>query len=146
MKIKWNTSQGFTLIEVIITIVIASILGTLAYQYMGSSLVRSSEPIFRLQKSFKLHEVAENITADYNKNYRDKDDLSGLRTNIGAVSSTPKSNSYGDYSVVYNDYVQDLVANSDNSPGSETDPTKQKLLKVTIKNEENTITMLFISF
>jgi len=144
MKIKWNTSQGFTLIEVIITIVIASILGTVIYQYMGSSLVRSSEPIFRLQKSFGLHKVAENITADYNKNYRD--DLPGLRTKIGEVSSTPKSNIYGDYSVVYNDYVQDLVANSNNSPGAETDPTKQKLLKVTIKNDENTITMLFIKF
>ena len=144
MKIKWNTSQGFTLIEIIITLVIASILGTLTYQYMGSSLVRSSEPIFRLQKSFKLHKVAENITANYNKNYTK--DLPGLRTKIGAVSSTPKSNSYGNYSVVYNDYVQDLAANSNNSPGSETDPTKQKLLKVTIKNEENTITMLFITF
>ncbi|GAB6273116.1 MAG: hypothetical protein STSR0003_29720 [Smithella sp.] len=144
MKIKWNTSQGFTLIEIIITIVIASILGTVIYQYMGSSLVRSSEPIFRLQKTLSLKQVAENITADFNKNYRD--DLPGLRTKIGEVSSTPKSNIYGDYSVVYNDYVQDLTANSDNSPGSETDPTKQKLLKVTIKNEENTITMLFITF
>jgi prepilin-type N-terminal cleavage/methylation domain-containing protein len=144
MKIKWNTSQGFTLIEIIITIVIASILGTVIYQYMGSSLVRSSEPIFRLQKTLSLKQVAENITADFNKNYRD--DLPGLRTKIGEVSSTPKSNIYGDYSVVYNDYVQDLAANSDNSPGSETDPTKQKLLKVTIKNEENTITMLFITF
>jgi len=61
-----NSQPGFTLLEIIATLIIASILGSLVYSYFGSAFMGSSTPIARLNKAFHLHEAMENITADYN--------------------------------------------------------------------------------
>jgi prepilin-type N-terminal cleavage/methylation domain-containing protein len=61
-----NSQPGFTLLEIIITLILASILGTMMYSYFGSAFIGSSTPIARLNKAFHLHEAMENITADYN--------------------------------------------------------------------------------
>jgi hypothetical protein len=58
------------------------------YAYMGSTLVQSTEPIFRLQKASNLRQVMENIVADYNRlnliNLRYKW-RSGTAYSVGAV-------------------------------------------------------------
>ena len=56
------SKSGFTLIEVIITLIIASILGTILYTYFGTSLTQSSTPIIRLEKTLALQQVMENIS------------------------------------------------------------------------------------
>jgi len=61
-----NSQLGFTLLEIIITLIIASILGTMMYSYFGSAFIGSSTPIARLNSVFELHKAMENITADYN--------------------------------------------------------------------------------
>ncbi|MDZ4165915.1 MAG: type II secretion system protein [Smithellaceae bacterium] len=133
-----RSNRGFTLIEVIVTLTIAAILGVVVYQYLGSSLARSTEPIFRLKKSFALRQVAENMTADYKRNY--SANLPGLSVNIGPAG-LQQSNKYGVYGVVDNKYIGFNVSNQE-----VTTATEQKILKVTIKNDLNeTITMLFIS-
>jgi len=136
MNGKHFTTRGFTLIEIIVTLLIASILGVFVYQYMGASLMRSSDPIFRLQKSLPLQQVAENITADYKRNYTAN--LPGLKTMI----EVPMKYAYGSYSytVTYNDYITFNAANQS------IETTEQKMLKVTIKNDQNeTLTLLFVS-
>jgi len=135
MKIKWKTSQGFTLIEIIITLVIASILGVVIFQYLGSSLTRSSDPIFRLKKSLNLQQVAENITVDYRRNF--STNLDGLKAKV----ENPSTSGYGNYTVVTSKYIKfDNFQEID-----ETDPNIKKMLKVTIKNAQNeTLTMLFV--
>jgi prepilin-type N-terminal cleavage/methylation domain-containing protein len=68
MKTKANNHQaGFTLIEFIVTLVIAAIAGSMVYAFMGNMLTKSSDPIVRLQKTSNLHQVMENIVADYNR-------------------------------------------------------------------------------
>lgn len=59
-------ASGFTLIEVIATLVIVSVLGTVAYVYFGKSFLESVTPVTRLKHTAALHRVMENITADYN--------------------------------------------------------------------------------
>ena len=59
-------SSGFTLIEVIATLVIVSVLGTVAYVYFGKGFLESVTPVTRLKQTAALHRVMENITADYN--------------------------------------------------------------------------------
>jgi len=59
--------SGFTLIEIIITIVIVAILGAMILTFLSKSLVDSSEPIRRLRQTSDLNRVMANITADYNK-------------------------------------------------------------------------------
>ncbi|MFA5285409.1 MAG: type II secretion system protein [Smithellaceae bacterium] len=135
MKItRCATKNGFTLIEIIITLVIASILGVIIFQYLGSSMVRSSDPIFRLKKSLTLQQVAENITADYKRNFTD---LVGLKAKV----ESPSTSGYGDYTVVTSKYIKFDNFQEIDEPNADI----KKMLKVTIKNEQNeTLTMLFI--
>lgn len=58
--------SGFTLIEVIATLVIVSVLATFAYVYFGKGFLESITPLTRLKQTAALHRVMENITADYN--------------------------------------------------------------------------------
>jgi prepilin-type N-terminal cleavage/methylation domain-containing protein len=74
-----HKGAGFTLIEIIITMMIVSILGTMIYTYFGGPPVDKDEkvilhafsesvtPIIRLRASAALHKVIANITADYNR-------------------------------------------------------------------------------
>ncbi len=59
-------TSGFTLIEVIATLVIVSVLGTVVYVYFGKGFLESVTPVTRLKTTASLHRVMENITADYN--------------------------------------------------------------------------------
>jgi len=59
--------SGFTLIEIIITVVIVAILGAMILTFLSKSLVDSSEPVKRLRQTSDLNRVMANITADYNK-------------------------------------------------------------------------------
>jgi len=56
---------GFTLTEVIITLVVAAVLGTLLFQFMGSNLTGSAKLLIGVQDGFQLNEVMESITRDY---------------------------------------------------------------------------------
>jgi prepilin-type N-terminal cleavage/methylation domain-containing protein len=59
--------SGFTLIEIIITVVIVAILGAMILTFLSKSLLYSSEPVKRLRQTSDLNRVMANITADYNK-------------------------------------------------------------------------------
>ncbi len=62
-----NHQAGFTLIEVIVTLVLASVIAAMLSSFFGTSLTRSGEPIQRLMNSTNLQQVMENIVSDYNR-------------------------------------------------------------------------------
>jgi prepilin-type N-terminal cleavage/methylation domain-containing protein len=57
--------SGFTLVEVIVTIVLGAIASVLLIQFMGGNMERSFAPLVRLDQGYQLVEVMENITAHY---------------------------------------------------------------------------------
>ena len=65
-KKRFNQS-GFTLIEIIVTVVIVAILGAMVLTFLSKSLVDSSEPVKRFQKTSVLNSIMANITADFNR-------------------------------------------------------------------------------
>jgi len=62
-------NKGFTLIEVIITLVLAGIVAAMLFSYFGSSIIQSSTPVSRLKAVGKLNAIMEKITSDYNNSY-----------------------------------------------------------------------------
>lgn len=58
-------ASGFTMLEVIVTILIAAIMGTIAIQFSGSSLSMSAQTVNRIQNTFNLNDIMEKITRDY---------------------------------------------------------------------------------
>ncbi|OPY90164.1 MAG: hypothetical protein A4E73_02639 [Syntrophaceae bacterium PtaU1.Bin231] len=127
-----RNKSGFTLIEAIIVIVAAAILGAMMFTYSGTSLLRSSQPLHQATKASALQKVMENIFADYSAN--DKANLAGIKTKIGSPGSPqPLTNSYGTYTLVYNDFVK-FVADAERPIDIDAgDP--QNMLKVTIRND-----------
>ncbi len=72
-----NKEQGVTLLEVIVTLVVSSIFAIMVMQYMGSSMLRSADPLIMAQDSASLTAVLEKITADYKK-LHDEDNVNVL--------------------------------------------------------------------
>jgi prepilin-type N-terminal cleavage/methylation domain-containing protein len=57
--------RGFTLLEVIITLVIAAIFGSMLIQFTGTSMSRSAETVERVRNGSTLVRTVEEITKDY---------------------------------------------------------------------------------
>lgn len=125
-----QNNKGFTLIESIITIVVAAILATMMYTYSSTSLTKSAQPLNQSKKAMALQKVMESISADYNKNYTN--DLATLKTKIeGASAQQLPPVGYGPYTLVYSSYIK-FVGNIE-TPIVTGDPLDT--LKVTIKND-----------
>lgn len=138
--------SGFTLIEIIVTLIVASILGTIVATFMGSTMTGSVQPLLRVQHANTAGQVMENITADFNK--LNSDDigngttiaLSTLKTNI--LSGSTNSTYYGaTYAIAFNDYV---VLNSNGTTAPIADGTgNNRTLRVSITQGSQTLTTLF---
>jgi prepilin-type N-terminal cleavage/methylation domain-containing protein len=92
--------SGLTLLEIIVTLTVASILGTIIFMYMNTSLTRSAEPVVLVQKAYALNQIIEQMTADYNS-LLDADSstaLTILRTNIQNGNDDSNSPYHGEYS------------------------------------------------
>ena len=88
---KFTKCSGFTLIEIIITLVIVSILSTMVVTYMGTSFQQSSRPIHNYQKTLELHQTMENILAHY-KSLMEENAVWGQDTNYAEGDVvTPKT-------------------------------------------------------
>jgi len=143
-------SAGFTLVEVIITIVIAAIVGAMLVTVLGTSMTRSSDPIFRMQTSFSSQRVIENFLTAYEKYYAG--DLPALRDAIAGGVLLPVGNEgakldniYGQYTIVENHFIKFDASNAEvNINSTPSDPLYGRYLKVTIKNSNNeTLTYIF---
>jgi prepilin-type N-terminal cleavage/methylation domain-containing protein len=151
IKVSENKQGGFTLIEIILTLVIAAVVGAGLVQYMGSAFVKSSIPIQRLRQAYELQQVMENITADYRENYTSNlsadAEEKGLSWAIGEGEQTKYAPVGGQYTVIHNVFIKFVDQGGDNydetTPLEEGDP--EDLLKVTIKNDSGILTTLFSS-
>ena len=62
---KRQSSSGFTLIEIILTLVVASILGTILVQVMGINYSDSAQNLLSGREGFEVRQQLESITKDY---------------------------------------------------------------------------------
>ena len=137
---------GFTLIEVVVVIILVAFLGTMLVAFMSSNLSGSVLSVNRVQKTYDLGAVMENITGYYKQKIVDQDEttpLATIKTSIGAAGST-YSNSYGSYKVIENGYITFTCSGSSctaSTPGE----TPSNTLKVKIADPAGTqaITALF---
>lgn len=101
-----ESKTGFTLVEVIITLLVAVILGAIMMQYSGSALTQSSTPIKRLKINTALQAVADQIIGAFRQAApSDSAAWSNFQSGIGAAG-TDQNNAYGEYRVLFNDFIQ----------------------------------------
>ena len=129
--LKTHRSDGFTLIEIIIGLIVASVLGTLVVQVMGVHLTESPKPLIRAQEVYSLQEVMESVTEEYNSLMASSTDpLIDLVAFLGGYSAP--------YSVRYS-YLSGFDGDGNETAGTSTD----NILKVTVSRGEQRLTSLF---
>ena len=133
-----KNENGFTLIEIIITIIVASILGSIAYQFMGTGMVGSAVPVNRVKDQFVLNGIIEEMTADYRNFVVISNSISQELgdTNLIDFKKDVDSGKYGNgYEIeCASRYIQ--PEDPDLNQG-------ERILEVTLKKGDQTVTALF---
>ncbi|MGD0281724.1 MAG: prepilin-type N-terminal cleavage/methylation domain-containing protein [Dissulfurispiraceae bacterium] len=110
--------SGFTLIEVIITIVVAAVLATMLYSYFNTAITQSSTPATRMVTALQSQTVMENITADWMASSQNTSYLTSLSINIGPEGSSNGTANYGQYKVIDNHFITWNSSNNDVKTGA----------------------------
>lgn len=132
---------GFTLVEVIVTLVIAAVAAAFFVQFLGSNFTGSAISVVRTQNHYELIKIVEKINVDYSKLMQagDTNALVTLRSHIQAGNVVGNDPYFGRYTQVTKFITFDPSTNVEQSaetPGSNT-------LKVTITRDDQTIATLF---
>ncbi len=144
MFYKIKNSKGFTLIEVIVSLLVAAILGAMLVAFMGTK-VTSANPVILSQSGAYLSSVMENMTADYRKQMSaaakssntPAQGLNNFISDVGGENATSTFYGNNSYTVVENHRVSFDSSNQEQSAPS------GKTLKVTIQYKNLSATALF---
>lgn len=127
-------SSGFTLIEVIVTLIVASILGTMLVTFMGSNVMQSANPVIMAQNGSYLNQIMENMTADYKRILSTASNpMATFMANVGAEGSSQTR--YSDDAHPYTIVDRHGITFGPGSPVTETADASAtpNILKVTIR-------------
>lgn len=148
--------SGFTLIEVIVTIVVSAILAVMLAQIMRGHSWRSHWPIVKLDQGLALREVMEKVSADHRHLIiSDPTPLVTLQSRVENGGAPPDGywagQPYASDILVDDNYCLELESDSAPSPGEKRSPYltcrhlsgQDLILKVTISYEDQSLTALF---
>ena len=135
--------RGFTLLELIIALIVVAIFGAIIFQYLGTALTSSFEPLENLGKSHQLERAMDNMILYFeDRKSRGTLDMNAFKSAIGNETND-MDNQFGKYTVVKNAYIQFNASLQEVGDSYGTFP--DDILKVIIKNDLNQqVTMLFV--
>lgn len=150
MSKTMKNKRGFTLIEVIVSLVVAGVLAAIFTAFMGTSLVRSADPVNLAQNGTYLNSIMEKMGADYKyqmtqaaiNSLSPSQGLSNFISNVGAEGSS-QTNYSTDTAHSYTVINNHKVSFSTTSPYTESTDPSGKILKVTISYNNLSATALF---
>jgi prepilin-type N-terminal cleavage/methylation domain-containing protein len=122
--------DGFTLIEVIVTLVIAAIMGTMLVSLMGKNLTGSAVPVSLVGDQYKIVQEMEKITSEYRNEIKN-----------GTLSDINTFKTYVDGKV----YPAGVSVATVLSPLTSTPAgyTTQSVLRVTLRSGDQTLQAYF---
>jgi prepilin-type N-terminal cleavage/methylation domain-containing protein len=92
--------KGFTLVEILVTIMFAAILAAVLFQFLGSSMTQSATPIALAKEGYSLNRILEKITAHHKKLLvTDADPLATFKTHIENGNNIANTPYFGEYTV-----------------------------------------------
>lgn len=139
MNTVLNNKQGFTLLEVIITFIVAAILGTIFLQVMGTSMQQSYVPVSMVQNGFSVNEIMEKMNADYRNRLftSTSNPLADFKSDVengNVVANTPY---FGDYTY-QTQYIK--FSGGNEVADASADP---RILKITITHGGQRLSAIF---
>jgi prepilin-type N-terminal cleavage/methylation domain-containing protein len=145
LKMAKKHSGGFTLIEVIVSLVVASILGAMLVTFLGTGMMKSAQPVLVAQNGAYLNRIMDNMTADYK--YQLATAMQNGSTPSAAmttfISHLDTANYYADSSHTYS-VTKKRISFSGSPPSEDSaEDTSGKVLKVTVSYRDLTSTTIF---
>ncbi|MBN1363937.1 MAG: prepilin-type N-terminal cleavage/methylation domain-containing protein [Syntrophaceae bacterium] len=143
---KIKNSNGFTLIEVIVSLVIAGILGAMLFAFMGTSMMKSANPVLVTKDGAYLNMIVENMNAGYRALQADKNDvgpvgLDKFKKNV--ESTTPYYYDLDQVDEVKADYISFANGTPVTATSAAYNPNNSNILQVTVTYKGLTVTTLF---
>lgn len=134
MKNISGKEAGFTLMELIVTITVASVMAAFLVVMVGQNIINSVNPVNMVKDQNKLVEVMDKITNDYKQQV--KNGTLNLSTFAATVTST--------YNNVDGISISTSSVNYDNGTGAESDCSSNcKNLKIIVTGGGQSTTSLF---
>lgn len=122
-----TSQKGFTLLEIIATLILVGISAAILFPAIGTNLVRSAEPVNRLSDHQLLVQEMDKWTGIYRDDIRNNSlDISTFKT---AVETSPYLGGTA--------YVNSFNGGAYNTQGT------NKILRVTLTNNDQTLVALF---
>jgi prepilin-type N-terminal cleavage/methylation domain-containing protein len=141
-KNKMKDRRGFTLLEVIVSLIVASILAAMMASFMGTAVMQSANPVVLAQSGAYLNQIMENMGSEYK--YLMKTSATPLTTFIANVGTEGSSQTrYADASHPYTVVDNHRVSFPSGTPATEATDASGKILKVTVRYNDLTVTALF---
>ena len=139
MNTALKNKKGFTLLEVIVTFIVAAIMGTIFLQLMGTSMQQSYEPVTMVQDGFSVNEIMEKMNAHYRFRLltSTSNPLEDFKTDVengNIIANTPY---FGDYTY-QTQYIK--FSGAAEVPDASADP---RILKITITHGEQRLSAIF---
>ena len=129
---------GFTLLEIVVTLIVASILGVILLEFMGTTVQKSYVPIQMTQNNMNVNQIMERMNADYKKRLlQSADPLVDFLADVENGNDDSSLPYYGDYSVETSWILFDSNGNQINSAAD------QRILRVKVSHNNRSVTSLF---
>lgn len=123
-----STQKGFTLLEIIVTLILVGISAAIMFPVMGTNLIKSSEPVNRLKDHQLLIQEMDKWTGIYRDEIQnDSLDIAVFKANIDSSANFLDNTFY---------------INSFNGGAYSTQGTN-KILRVTLINNDQQLVALF---
>ncbi len=96
VDISRNNQQGFTLLEIIATLILVAISAAIMFPALGTNLVRSAEPVERLNDQHLLVQEMDRWTGIYRNEIRLNGtvDIAAFKTNVDTNANYLDSTTY----------------------------------------------------
>jgi prepilin-type N-terminal cleavage/methylation domain-containing protein len=132
MNARSEKQSGFTLLEIVVTLILASILGTILAQFVHTAAQQSVQPIVMIKSNMSLSGVVEKMNADYRKN------LLLSSTPLADFKTEIESGKYGEDSrqISWIRFNASQVEEADTSGDN-------RIMKVTVTKQGRSATMLY---
>ena len=136
-----RNQRGFTLLEIIVTIIISAVLATILAEVMSGQTLRSYQPVQAIEENLSLRAVMDNILSDY-RSLRPNDPLV-----LDTLSDRIINGDYfnGDFtnglSFDTNTGCIEFNADNEETPGAE--PCNILKVTITVTGTQHSLTTLF---
>ena len=135
-----GNNAGFTLLEVVVTLIVASILGGILVEFMGANVQKSYEPVYMAQYGQGANQIIEKMNSDYKRQLLiSPTPLQDFRTNVINGNVDTNDPYFGDYSVATS-WIRFNATTGVEEPDPSPDP---KVLKIVVTHNNRVVTALF---